>query len=49
MLSADDVKAILKALDQVKQIVEGAAARQAQADKTAATTGYPVGRLTRQR
>jgi hypothetical protein len=47
MLSPDDVKAILKALDQVKQIVEGAAARQAQAEQTAATTGYPAGRLTR--
>jgi hypothetical protein len=50
MLTAQDVKAITAALDQIKQIVEGAQARQEQAAATAATTGYPTARpLTRQR
>jgi hypothetical protein len=47
MLTPDDVKLIKAALDRIKQIVEGAVARQEQAEKTDATTGYPVGRLTR--
>lgn len=47
MLSADEVKAINAALDQIKRIVEGAVARdQAQAASTVAT-GYPSPRLTR--
>jgi hypothetical protein len=49
MLSADELKAIMRALDQVKQIIEGAQARAAQAAETLGSTGYPAGRLTRQK
>jgi hypothetical protein len=50
MLTPDDVKAILRALDQIKQIVEGAEARAEQAAETLGSTGYPAARpLTRQR
>jgi hypothetical protein len=49
MVSTAEAKAIYAALDAIRQILEGVVAREAQEAKTAQTTGYPAGRLTRQR
>jgi predicted DNA-binding transcriptional regulator YafY len=49
MLTPEELKAIMRALDQVKQIVEGAQARADQAAETLGSTGYPAQRLTRQK
>ena len=49
MLSADDIRAITACLDQIRKIIEGAQARALAEQQTAATTGYPPSRLTRQR
>ena len=47
MLSADELKAINAALEQIKRIVEGAVARDQAQAASAAATGYPAPRLTR--
>ena len=46
-LTPEDVKAILKALSSVREILEAADARESLEQRRDETSGYPTPRLTR--
>lgn len=49
MLSTQELAAIKAALDQIRRIIDGAAARDEAEAASAREQGYPTPRLTRQR